>query len=41
MTALAAAYGIAWALIGSYLGWLSLQNRRLRRRMEAIERNEG
>jgi hypothetical protein len=41
MCALAAAYGIAGALIASYLGWLSLQNRRLRRRLEEIESKES
>ncbi len=38
MEAMAFAYVFAWAVITTYLAWMSVQSRRLSRRVDELER---
>lgn len=40
METMASAYVFAWAVVTAYLAWLGVQNGRLGRRLEALERQE-
>jgi CcmD family protein len=37
MNTLAIAYALAWSAVAAYVGWMGLQHRRLRRRLDALE----
>jgi len=37
MAAMIAAYLIGWATVSAYVAWLSLENRRLARRLDELE----